>query len=163
MLVQIRQKRKHLRVGSLAKATGKTVRALHHYEELGLLAPSYRSKGGYRLYGEDAAIRVSWISKLQEMGFSLTQIQELLRRWEHSGSAPSAMLGLADIYQEKLDETRAQICKLRALEDELVRSLRYLETCDTCDPQRLIASCPVCETPHNQQSPPDLIAGFHTH
>ena len=46
--------RRSLRVGELAKVTGKTVRALHLYEELGLLAPSERSKGGYRLYDEAA-------------------------------------------------------------------------------------------------------------
>ena len=39
-----------LKVGELAKRTGKTVRAIHLYEELGLLAPAVRSKGGFRLY-----------------------------------------------------------------------------------------------------------------
>ncbi len=39
-----------LKVGELAKRTGKTVRAVHLYEELGLLAPAVRSKGGFRLY-----------------------------------------------------------------------------------------------------------------
>src|SRR5690606_29131872 len=39
-----------LRVGDLAKLTGKTVRAIHHYEELGLIEPVGRSKGHYRLF-----------------------------------------------------------------------------------------------------------------
>ncbi len=39
-----------LKVGELAKRTGKTVRAVHLYEELGLLDPAVRSKGGFRLY-----------------------------------------------------------------------------------------------------------------
>ena len=37
-----------LKVGELAKRTGKTVRAVHLYEELGLLTPAVRSKGGFR-------------------------------------------------------------------------------------------------------------------
>ena len=43
-----------LLVGDLAKATGKTVRAIHLYEDLGLLRPHDRSKGRYRLFGPDA-------------------------------------------------------------------------------------------------------------
>ena len=74
-----------LKVGELARRAGKTVRALHLYEELGLLDPIERSKGGFRLYAEDALLRVRWISKLQDMGFSLTDIQTMLRQWERSG------------------------------------------------------------------------------
>ena len=39
-----------LKVGELARRTGKTARAIHLYEELGLLTPAVRSKGGFRLY-----------------------------------------------------------------------------------------------------------------
>lgn len=40
------------RVGELAQMAGLTVRALHHYDQVGLLVPSDRSASGYRLYGE---------------------------------------------------------------------------------------------------------------
>src|SRR4051794_30996620 len=73
-----------LQVGDLAKATGKTVRAIHLYEELGLLRAHERSKGRYRLFTSDALIRVRWISKLQNLGLSLSEIQELVR--EQDGS-----------------------------------------------------------------------------
>src|SRR6266545_692743 len=94
-----------LRVGDLAQRTNKTVRALHLYEELGLLRPSERSKGGFRLYGPDAAVRVRWISKLQEMGFSLPEIREVLNDWESSGSAPDAMYRVRELYTQKLKGT----------------------------------------------------------
>ena len=45
--------RKRLKIGELAKLSGKSVRALHLYEELGLLTPAERSKGGFRLYGTE--------------------------------------------------------------------------------------------------------------
>jgi DNA-binding transcriptional MerR regulator len=164
MLVQIeRRHKKKLRVGTLAKRTGKTVRALHHYEELGLLAPIERTEGGFRLYDDDAVVRVRWISKLQDMGFSLSQIREILSSWEHSASAPGAMRRVDELYREKLAETRAHIEKLRGLEHELLASLSYLETCDTCDPDRLIAACSVCDLDHSEKDPPDLVAGFHSH
>src|SRR4051794_21908346 len=97
-----------VRVGDLAQRTNKTVRALHLYEELGLLRPSERSKGGYRLYGHDAVLRVRWIAKLQDLGFSLPDIQEILRGSEASGSATGAMHRLKELYASKLVETRRQ-------------------------------------------------------
>ena len=49
---------KLLRIGDLAEKTGKTKRALRLYEEMGLLVPSERSTGGFRLYHEGNAERV---------------------------------------------------------------------------------------------------------
>lgn len=166
MLVQLdrsRVKPKPMRVGDLAKHTGKTVRALHLYEEKGLLDPVDRSKGGYRLYDYDAVVRVRWIAKLQDMGFSLPQIQEILRDYEDSSSATKAMGRVKALYREKLEETRAQIRRLSGLAAELEASLDYLDTCDTCDPNRLIDACSCCDKQHVEPDAPDLVAGFHGH
>src|SRR5512133_1824872 len=103
---------KLLQVGDIAKVSGKTVRAIHHYEEVGLLQPHARSKGRYRLYDQAALNRVRWIGKLHDLGLSLSQIQELLRAWETAPSAPGAMGRIRAIYQQKLEETRAQIAHL---------------------------------------------------
>src|SRR4051794_5252532 len=101
-----------LKVGDLAKRTGKTVRALHLYEELGLLAPAVRSKGGFRLYHGRAVTRINWISKLQDLGFSLTEIKAFLRDWEHSETAPQAIGHVREIFSDKLRETRDTIARL---------------------------------------------------
>ena len=153
---------KLLRVGDLAQRTTKTVRALHLYEELGLLKPSERSKGGFRLYGLDAIVRVRWITKLQEMGFSLPEIREMVTEWESSGSATGAMHKLRSLYRQKLAETRAQLSKLEALRAELERSVDYLDTCDTCDPERLVQSCSRCDLDHRCGDTPELVAGLHS-
>ena len=149
-----------LRVGDLAQRTGKTVRAMHLYEELGLLAPVERSKGGFRLYAPDAEVRVRWIAKLQDMGFSLPDIRELLQQWERSGSATGAMTRIRALYREKLDDTRRQLERLAALRHELEASVAYLDTCEVCDPERLISACPRCDA-HGCNAP-DLVAGLHT-
>src|SRR5579859_2227124 len=81
-------RRQLLQIGDLAREAGKTVRAIHLYEELGLLAPAARSKGRFRLYGSEALIRIRWIGQLQELGFSLGDIQTIVREWEHVESAP---------------------------------------------------------------------------
>ena len=160
---QARPKRllRTLKVGELARLSGKTVRALHLYEERGLLEPIERSKGGYRLYAEDALVRVRWISKLQEMGFSLTDITNMLRQWEESGSAPNAMLRVGDLLKVKLQETREQITRLLALENELLSSIEYLDICPTCSPKQELTACTSCELHASNQSAPDLVAGFH--
>ena len=63
-----------IRIGDLARLTGKTVRAIHLYEELGLLEPATRSRGGFRLYEQTAIDRLRWIDLLHGLGFSLQEI-----------------------------------------------------------------------------------------
>jgi DNA-binding transcriptional MerR regulator len=155
--------RRTLRVGELARTSGKTVRALHLYEELGLLVPVERSKGGYRLYDADSVTRVRWIGKLQEMGFSLSEIQTMARQWEQSGSAPSAMAKVERLLHEKLAETREQMERLQQLESELHASLEYLRTCPTCAPSQLIEACATCELHSEGEQAPELVAGFSAH
>jgi DNA-binding transcriptional MerR regulator len=152
-----------LRVGELARSTGKTVRALHLYEEMGLLVPIERSKGGYRLYDAEAVTRVRWISKLQAMGFSLNDIQAMSRQWEQSGSAPGAMARVDALLREKLEDTREQILRLQQLETELQASLDYLRTCPTCDPKQIIEACSACELHAEHDRAPELVAGFSAH
>lgn len=153
-----------MQIGDLARDAGKTVRALHLYEELGLLTPAARSKGRFRLYGAEALKRIRWISKLQEMGFSLGDIQTIVREWERAGSAPGAMKLVREAYERKLAETREQRRRLEALEHELEASLEYLDTCNTvCEPERMLSACQCCDHHDKEADVPDLVAGFRAH
>ena len=62
-------------VSEVAELTGVTVRALHHYDELGLLCPSERSEAGYRLYSYDDLARLREILIWRRLGFSLNEIR----------------------------------------------------------------------------------------
>ncbi|MFO1054102.1 MAG: MerR family transcriptional regulator [Planctomycetota bacterium] len=62
------------KVGELARRTGVSVRTLHHYDEIGLLAPSRRSASGHRLYGEADVVRLLRIRSLVALGMSLDEI-----------------------------------------------------------------------------------------
>jgi MerR family copper efflux transcriptional regulator len=151
-----------LQVGDLARAVGKTVRAIHLYEELGLLKAHERSKGRYRLFTPDAVVRVRWIGKLQSLGLSLTEIQGIERARNDVTSAQSAAARLRELYQGKLLETRAKIDELRALETELVASLDYLAGCHTaCESEVKVECCPSCE--RHPETPPELVAGANVH
>jgi len=157
---EIADRRGLMQIGDLARETGRTIRTIHLYEELGLLAPAARSKGGFRLYNRDALLRIRWIGKLKEMGFSLGDIQTIVREWEHVGSAPGAMKSMREVYARKLEETREQQRRLIALEREIEGSLRYLDTCEVCDPQRLLSACNCCDLHAKDLDVPELVAGF---
>jgi MerR family transcriptional regulator, copper efflux regulator len=159
-LDEAREQRDLMQIGDLARETGKTVRAIHLYEELGLLTPAARSKGRFRLYGREALVRIRWIGKLQEMGFSLGDIQTIVREWEHVESAPDAMKRMRAVYARKLEETREQKRRIEALEHELAASLAYLDTCDVCDPQRLLSACDCCDLHDKEADVPELVLGF---
>ena len=63
-----------------AQRAGVTIRALHHYDRLGLLKPSGRTASGYRLYSDRDLVRLEQIVALKFIGFPLSQIRELLNR-----------------------------------------------------------------------------------
>jgi MerR family copper efflux transcriptional regulator len=150
-----------LRVGDLARLTGKTVRAIHLYEELGLLQPATRTSGGFRLYAQAAVERVRWIDMLHGAGFSLQEMSELLRSWWSSDLGPEAMDGLRELFQRKLGETRASLERLRRLEGELEQGLAYLETCRVCaTPDAKVRSCARCGQDHGMAGEPALVAGI---
>lgn len=65
-------------VKEVAQLTGVSVRTLHHYDEIGLLAPSDRSGKGYRLYGDEDLLRLQQILIGRELGLSLEQIRGFL-------------------------------------------------------------------------------------
>jgi MerR family copper efflux transcriptional regulator len=150
---------RRMKIGELARKTGKTVRALRHYEELVLLG-SARSEGGFRLYGADELARVYWISKLQDMGFSLTQVQGLIATVESFGTAPEAMQSLRELFRGRLQDTRAQVERLLQLERDLAESLAYLEGCRVCTTDHAVEGCASCDSPaHTDTRAPSLVAG----
>jgi DNA-binding transcriptional MerR regulator len=149
-------------IGALARKTGKSVRAIHLYEEMGLLHPTERSKGGYRLYSERATARIEWITKLQDMGFSLADVRDFLKGWQEAEVAPEAMGRVRVIFEQKLAETREAMRKLRGLEEDLLASLKYLSSCGRCEPVNTTDSCVECNRlGHDHRQQPTLVLGLH--
>src|SRR3954454_20352220 len=69
-----------LKVGELARRTGLTVRTLHHYDEIGLLAPSLHTDAGHRLYTAGDIARLQQVLSLRQLGFSLEAVRDCLDR-----------------------------------------------------------------------------------
>jgi MerR family transcriptional regulator, thiopeptide resistance regulator len=74
-----------LSVGVVARLAGTTVRTMHHYDQIGLLRPSGRTRAGYRTYGEADVERLQQILFYRELGFSLEAIAEVMT---NGGSRP---------------------------------------------------------------------------
>ncbi len=154
-------KHKLLRVGDLAKAVGKTVRAMHLYEELGLLEPQERSEGGFRLYGKDAIDRIQWIVKLQAIGFTLAEIQGFVADFRNAQSAPEAASRVRALFAEKQARLREQIAQLHTIETDVADALRYLESCHTCSAEYAPTECGGCDHHgHHKGEAPPLFAGI---
>lgn len=86
-----------------AKRAGVTIRALHHYDRLGLLKPSGRTAAGYRVYSDRDFARLEQIVALKFIGFSLLQIREILRRQD------TDLLGALQQQRLILGEKRAHL------------------------------------------------------
>jgi DNA-binding transcriptional MerR regulator len=110
-----------LNIGELARRTGLTVRALHHYDELGLLRPSERTYAGHRLYAEEEVRRLYRIVALRSLGVPLVRIGELI---EQRGDDP------LEAVREHLAEVDRQIEAQQQLRARLVRIVDALERID---------------------------------
>ena len=97
------------RVGELAEAAGLTVRALHHYEHLGLLVPS-RTEANHRFYDRGDVERLYRIRALRELGLSLPEIAQTLR------AAPGA---LRDALRDHLARAEQELTRITELRDRL--------------------------------------------
>jgi DNA-binding transcriptional MerR regulator len=65
-------------VSEVAKVSGVSVRALHHYDEIGLLKPGHVGENGYRYYGRDELLRLQQVLFHRELGLPLEEIRQVL-------------------------------------------------------------------------------------
>ncbi|WP_407548484.1 MerR family transcriptional regulator [Streptomyces sp. Pv4-95] len=69
----------HMQIGEVAVRTELSLRTIRHYEETGLVIPSARSQGGFRLYTEADVTRLMVIRRMKPLGFTLDEMRDLLR------------------------------------------------------------------------------------
>lgn len=106
-----------MRIGQLAKAARTKVSAVRYYERVGLLAPTSRTRSGYREYDEDALRRIALIRRAKEVGFSLREIGSLLGK---NGRPMHESGQLRELIDTKLAALRDRRASLHAVERDLV-------------------------------------------
>ncbi len=106
-----------MQIGEIAQRTDLSLRTLRHYDEVGLLRPSGRSDGGFRLYTEGDLARLLVIRRMKPLGFTLEEMVEVLRHIDALRAAPDGGPGPGPGPREHLaatlDEAYARRDKLR--------------------------------------------------
>lgn len=134
----------HLLIGKLAKDAGVNVQTLRFYERRRLLRPRLRALNGYRYYDEESLRLVRFIKRAQGLGFSLREVQALLRLRDTKGE-PCAQVRV---------RAEAKIAEIEAKERRLAAMRRALETLvASCRPERRRRECPILEALAEGQEP----------
>lgn len=106
-----------MQIGEVAQKTQLSLRTIRHYDEIGLLSPSARSEGGFRLYTNDDLETLLLIRRIRPLEFTLQEMKELLDLIAESQAGRSSTASRA-----RLAEFRAQAVERRAkLADYLSR------------------------------------------
>ena len=131
-----------LRIGDLAARAGVSVDALRYYERRGLLRPTGRRASGYREYPPEAAGLVRFIKRAQALGFSLAEVEELVRL-RADARQPAAALAARDVARAKIEDIDERVRQLTALRGALVELVDACESACRPDEPSPGAGCPI--------------------
>lgn len=110
----------HMQIGEVAERTGLSIRTLRHYDEVGLVPPSERSAGGFRLYTEADVERLLVIRRMKPLEFTLDEMSRLLESLDTIAGGGDD----ADEAASFVDECHA---KAQAACENLRKKLSYAE------------------------------------
>jgi len=82
-----------MQIGEVAARTELSLRTIRHYEETGLVTPSARSQGGFRLYTESDVARLMVIRRMKPLGFTLDEMRDLLEATDRLDSGEELPTG----------------------------------------------------------------------
>lgn len=117
--------REHMmHIGELAEKTGLSLRTIRHYDEVGLLKPSGRSEGGFRLYTQGDLERLVLIRRMKPLAFSLEEMTELLRLIELRKAGDGDVRTRLEQFIDQAEERRLKLHEQARIADEFVALLR---------------------------------------
>ncbi|PRX46687.1 DNA-binding transcriptional MerR regulator [Prauserella shujinwangii] len=107
----------HMQIGEVAERTELSLRTIRYYEEVGLVIPSARSQGGFRLYTEPDVERLLLVKRMKPLGFQLDEMRELLELLDPGTGARrrlrkedrERLRGFTDVAEERCTELRAKL------------------------------------------------------
>ncbi|MEW1982510.1 MerR family transcriptional regulator [Citricoccus sp. NPDC079358] len=110
-----------MQIGEVAERTQLSLRTIRHYDQVGLVPPSARTEGGFRLYTEDDVERLNHVRRITPLGFSLEDAAEILALLE--GASPAEDSGR---YLDQAREAREKLARKLSQADELIDALAAL-------------------------------------
>ena len=112
--------REHLTIGKLASATGVGIEVIRYYERAGLIAPAARTEGNYRSYTESDIVRLRFVRRTRDLGFSIKQVRALL---SISNQSERDCGNVNEIASNHLAEVDRKIADLNMLRRELAEAV----------------------------------------
>jgi MerR family transcriptional regulator, copper efflux regulator len=118
-------------IGELAERTGLSLRTIRFYEEVGVLDPASRTKGGFRVFTEDDLQRLLVVRQMKPLGFSVEEMRELLAAVGRladgtAGSARGDATRLVRDYQARVEERAADLHEQAGRADRFAADLHAL-------------------------------------
>ena len=121
-----------LKIGDFATLAGTNLRTLRYYEELGLLEPTMRSKGGFRYYRATDVNRMNMIRRLQDLGLQLDEIRSLIGS-RHDNLPRTELLGRVREALHAQDRLLAErVAELEEARGRLKVAMTKLTQCVDC-------------------------------
>ena len=114
-----------MQIGQVAERTGLSLRTIRFYEENGLVVPTARSEGGFRLYSDSDVARLEVIKRMKPLGLSLGEMQELLTLLADLEAATGDRERLVDRLRMFHEAATARVTALR---DQLAVAEGFAET-----------------------------------
>ncbi len=124
-----------MNIGQAARASGVSTKMIRYYEETGLLPGVRRSVNGYRVYADVEVHTLAFVRRARSLGFSVAQIEDLLRLWRDKGRASAEVKAIAEAHVAELEAKAAGIAAM-------ARALRHLA--DFCQGDAR-PDCPILE------------------
>ena len=115
-----------LKIGEVARRSGLPIKTIRFYSEEGLIHPTGRSEGGYRLFGEEVFAELTLIRTLKAMEIPLQDVRQIL---ESRRSGVCTCTSLQDTIRSKAGEIEQKIAALRELHSELEALLSRWQDC----------------------------------
>jgi Hg(II)-responsive transcriptional regulator len=109
-------------ISQAAEQAGVNVQTFRYYERRGLLPKPPRRTSGYREFPDDAVRIVRFIKRAQDLGFSLDEVEELLRLRRHSGRNRERIRSLAERRIADIEHKIAELDRMRGALKTLVHS-----------------------------------------
>jgi DNA-binding transcriptional MerR regulator len=114
----------HYQIGEVADDVGLSLRTIRYYEEIGLVTPSGRTEGGFRLYTDSDVDRLRLVKALKPVGMSLETLGELLEAVDRLADSSAGDRSEAESRLEAVLAVAMERCD--QLEERLVEARRSL-------------------------------------